>query len=466
MLKKVLKNSLLYGIAPQIAAIANIIVLPLITPNLTKIDFGINGIALSYIGVLTLIQSLGLKIVYANSFFYYPKQYKWIWRQLLGFELICNFIFQVFFAIIIYITLPEQVGGNRFFLTILIILPQVILTPFSNVSALRYQLEERPFPIVIRSVIFGVLNVVLTYYFIVIEKQGYLGWFISMAFTSVLLNLTYIYPTFVKFKLFPIFNFKWRLIKKSLKVSLPAIPHYYSIYLLDSSDRIVMERLNVNTESIGEYSLAYAVSGKFSVLGDALGGAIGPTLSKLLKENKFKELRDLTFLLQFIFIVLGFLASIWLNEVFSILIKGQNISELIPMAIVILMSYTYRPLYMAASSQLMYFEKTKSLWKISFGAGILNVILNLILIPFLGYKVAVITTLLSYLYMGLLGYFTNEFKKGNKYNYYPLRWGLAILACTFFAYKIYNIDVFYKVFLTIIIVLSGFIFLKKKAPFF
>lgn len=462
MLKKVLKNSLIYGIAPQITAVANILVLPLITPNLTEFDFGINGIALSYVGILTLLQSLGLKIVYANSFFYYPKQYKWLWRQLLGFELICNFIFQILFAIIIYKILPELVGNNRILLTFLLILPQLFLTPFSSVSALRYQLEERPFPIVIRSVIFGVLNVALTYYFIAIEKQGYMGWFISMAITSVLLNLTYIYPAFVKFKLYPIFNFKWRLIKKSLKVSLPAIPHYYSIYLLDSSDRIVMERLNVKTESIGQYSLAYTVSGKFSILGDALGGAIGPTISKLLKENKFKELRDLIFLLQFIFIILGFLASIWLNEVFKVLIKGHNISELVPMGIVILMSYTYRPLYMAASSQLMYFENTNSLWKISFGAGIINVILNLILMPFFGYKVAVISTLLSYLYMGLFGYFTNEFKKDNKFKYYPIRWSLAILVCTFLAYKIYNFDIIYKCFITIVVILVVFILLKKK----
>ena len=415
MLRKIFKNSLIYGITPQIAAIANIIVLPFITPNLTKIDFGINGIVLSYVGILSLIQSLGLKIVYANSYFHYPSQYIWIWRQLLGFELICNFIFQVLFAIIIYIALPEEVGDNRVLLTSLIILPQLFLTPFSNLSSLRYQLDEKPIPIVIRSVIFGLLNVIMTYYFIAIEKQGYLGWSISMAITVVLLNLTYIYPAFVKFRLYPIFNFKWRLIKKSLKVSLPAIPHYYSIYLLDSSDRIVMERLKVNTESIGEYSLAYAVSGKFSVLGDALGAAIGPTLNKLFREKKFKELRDLTFLLQFLFIIVGFLSALWLNEVFKLLIRGQNIVNLIPMGIFILMSYTYRPLYLAVSSQLMYFEKTKSLWKISFAAGIINILLNLILMPYLGYKIAVFTTLISYLYMGLFGYFTREFRSNNNF---------------------------------------------------
>lgn len=463
VLKKIFTNSLIYGIAPQITAIANILVLPLITPNLTKFDFAINGIALSYIGILTLLQSLGLRIVYANSFFHYPKQYKWIWRQLLGFELICNLIFQVIFAVIIYKILPEQVGNNRFLLTFLIILPQLFLTPFSNVSSLRYQLEERPYPIVARSIVFGVLNVVLMYYFISIEKLGYLGWFVSIGITSTLLNLTYIYPAFVKFKLYPIFNFKWRLIKKSLKVSIPAIPHYYAIYLLDSSDRIVMERLNVKTESIGVYSLAYSVAGKFSVLGNALGAAIGPTISQLLKEKRFKELRDLTFLLQSIFIILGFLASIWLSEVFKLLIKGHNITELIPMGIVILMSYTYRPLYMTASSQLMYFEKTKSLWKISFGAGLINVILNLILIPFFGYKVAVITTLLSYIYMGLFGYFTTEFKDDNKYKYYPIRWGVAILFFTFLAYKLYDINIIYRIIITVSIFLFVLILFKMKA---
>lgn len=85
MLAKIFKNSLFYGIAPQIPAVASLLVLPLITPHLTKFDFGIRGILFAYIGVLTVFRSLGLQVVYVNSFFHSPMQYKWAWRQLFGF---------------------------------------------------------------------------------------------------------------------------------------------------------------------------------------------------------------------------------------------------------------------------------------------------------------------------------------------------------------------------------------------
>jgi len=252
MLKKIFKNSLIYGIGPQLPTVAGIISLPFITPFLTEVDFGIRGILLSYSGALIIFQTLGLKIVYANSFFHYPKQFKWLWRQLLGFELIWNLFFNIIFSIILWNIIPDEVGVNKALLIGLIIGPNMVLGPIANISILRYQLEERPLPIVIRTILFGLLNVTLVLYFIRVQKEGYLGWFLSTFITSLFSNLSYTYSTIKIFRITPIFNFKWRLIRKSLKVSIPSIPHYYSIYLLDSSDRIVMQHYNITTENIGK----------------------------------------------------------------------------------------------------------------------------------------------------------------------------------------------------------------------
>jgi len=170
----------------------------------------------------------------------------------------------------------------------------------------------------------------------------------------------------------------------------------------------------------------------------------------------------LTFFLQAIFIILGFIASIWLNEIFKVLIKGHVVTDLVPIGIIILMSYSYRPMYLAASVHLMFFEKTNSLWKISFGAGVINALLNLALIPILGFKIAAITTFVSYLYMGLSGFFTKEFKEISKENYYPLFWGGIIILTTIISYGLWSINFIYKILLTVILLAIIVIPLKNK----
>lgn len=461
MLKKVFKNSLIYGLAPQIPMIANIIVLPFITPHLTDIDFGVRGVILSYIGAIIIFQGLGLRIVYANAFFHYPKQFKWLWRQLLGFEWIWSIIFQLIVFFFLYFIIPSEALENKNTIIILLVLPHLLFGPLANITILRYQLEENPLPITIRSVCFGILGVLLTYYFIAILNYGYLGWFWSTFIVLSITNLSYIYPGFNKYKLYPIFNFKWRLIKKSLKVALPAIPHYYSIYLLNSSDRIVMDNLKVTTSDIGIYSKSYALAGKFSVAGTALGLAVGPTYRKLIKEKNEIVLKKLTFILQIIFILGSFIVAIWIKELFSIFFRGHDINILVPLGIIILMGYNYRPMYLSNSVRIMYYEKTKSLWKISFGAGILNVILNFIFIPIFGFQAAAYTTYIALMYMGFSAFYFKEFKSISKLNYYPILWIVLIFIATFFALILVNTPVLIKGLITFGILTLALIYFNK-----
>jgi len=80
MIKKLFSHSLIYGLAPQISKIAGIFALPIITKDLTDIDFGIWGTTMAYFGSLQALLLLGLTVVISNSFFKMPSQYKWLWR--------------------------------------------------------------------------------------------------------------------------------------------------------------------------------------------------------------------------------------------------------------------------------------------------------------------------------------------------------------------------------------------------
>ncbi|MNR16608.1 hypothetical protein D3C85_1332200 [compost metagenome] len=139
-----------------------------------------------------------------------------------------------------------------------------------------------------------------------------------------------------------------------------------------------------------------------------------------------------------------------MKEVFQLMIRNTSLSQLYPLAIVIVMSYNYRPMYLGAVNKLFYKEKTKFLWKLTLMAAIINVSLNLILMPFYGYKVAAFTTFAAFLYMGYAGFYYKIFKEINVANYYQFGWLLATIVLAFCAYEIVEYGFIIKIAISIV----------------
>lgn len=117
------------------------------------------------------------------------------------------------------------------------------------------------------------------------------------------------------------------------------------------------------------------------------------------------------------------------------------------------MSYNYRPMYIGAMSKLFYSEKTNLAWRISFIAGVSNIVLNLIFIPMLGFEAAAFTTFASLMYLGFSGHFIRKIKELQNVSYYPLFWLCIILLSTVIAYFVVDINVISKLVISVIVLL-------------
>lgn len=430
MIKKLFTNSMIYGLAPQISKVAGIFALPIITKDLTEIDYGIWGIILAYTGALQALFLLGMGVVLSNGFFKMPHQHKWLWRQIYGFLIVWTIPYAILVGIVLWFLMPNEVGQNTLTIILLILLPKVLFGPTTTLGTFYYQLRQQPIPIAIRAGFFGVLTVVLNVFTISYLKMGYMGWAWSVFIVSILMNFSYWYPLNFKLGYTPIFNFKWRLIRQSFKVSLPTIPHQYSSFLLNSSDRIVMDQLQVSTGDLGGYNLASSFGGYFQALVSAANRAISPMMLDSYKKKKDIEARNLIFVLQISVLLSTFFFSVWTKEIFDVLIKNDTLKEVYPLAIIIVMAYNYRPIYIGAMSRLFYNEKTVLAWRISFIAGVFNIILNFIFIPIFGFEAAAYTTFITLMYMGFAGHFMKKVKVLQKASYYPVFWLVLIIALT------------------------------------
>lgn len=453
---------MIYGLAPQISKIASLFALPVITKDLTELDYGIWGTILAYTGAIQAFASLGLNVVMSNSFFKMPFQYKWMWRQLYGFLQLWSPLYSLIVCLVVYFAIPEGESENLLLLMLLIAGPNLLFGPASSIGTYYFQFNQRPFPIAARVGLFGMLTVALNVYTISFLKMGYLGWAYSFFIVSMLQNLSYFYLLNFRLHYSPIFNFKWRTIQSALKIGWPTIPHTYAAYLLNSSDRVVMDQLNVSTQHIGRYNLASTFGSYFANMAGAVNQAITPILLSCYKQNEFVKARNLIFVIQGYFILVTFTYSIWAREIFYLLINNTGLREVYPLSIIIVMSYNYRPMYNGAVGPLFYIEKTHLIWRITFTAGIVNVLVNVLFIPIYGYQVAAYSTFVCLLIMGFSGFYMPGVQGTQKANFYPFFWlGLILLMTAVASFMVY-LGIFVKIMVTIGIVVSG-AFLTRAA---
>ena len=248
-----------------------------------------------------------------------------------------------------------------------------------------------------------------------------------------------------------------------LKLALPLIPHNYSAYLLNASDRIVMNFYKVSTENVGQYNIAYMWGNYMDMIGGAVGTAAGPLYYKYFAEVKdvSVSLKRFNDFLQISFISFTFIIAIWTKELFYIFIKNDDLKDAYPLAVIIIMSYCYRPMYWLVINRLQFAEKTTQLWKITLMGGIINVILNLILIPIFNFQIAAITTFFSLMYIGFSGFYMSEFKKLDQMDYKPFSWLILIIVTTVIAFLSQNLLFFWKLLICFLALIPIYFFGNK-----
>lgn len=465
MLKKLFSHTFIYGFANQIPKIAGVFSLPFITQYLTESDYGIFGVITSYIAAIEVLSSLGLRVTLVNTFYKHPNWYTKIWQEIYGFLMLWNVVFLLFKVLFLWFLMPKEVDN----VPLVIFLNAgagLFFGPTAMLGSTFFQIKQKPVTIAIRTAVFGTLTVLLNVFFIANLKLGYLGWFYSIFIVSVLSNASYFYPLYYTYKLQPIFKISYRRIRTYLKVTLPTIPHYYSTFLLNTSDKIVMQQLSVPIDDIGKYNAAYTVGNLFNSLGMVSGFAITPLMNECYKKKDEKGARELVFVLQAVFFLGSFVVCLWLKEIFQLLIKNESLAATYPIGIVLVMAYNYRAMYYGAINKLFYLEKTSILWKITFIAGVTNVIMNFICIPIFGYASAAVTTFISLMFMGYSGYFIKDFKENCDVNYYPLYWITGTVLLTVLSYVMKDIAFGYKIAVSLValgllVFLSWHFFLKK-----
>ena len=450
MLKKLFSHSLLYAIGPQIPRIVSIFILPLTTAYLTAEDYGTSAVLMAYTGAIAALKDLGVLILLVNYFFQRKNTWPLLWRRLYGYILTWSPLYLILQSIVIYAALPKSQMHNYWSIVVMYAITNIVFDVPISFGSRFLQLSQKPLPIAIASATVGSIGIILNLLTIVYFKMGYMGWIVSTFFSSFVSFLFYSYFTFYQLKLFPIFKYQLNHVRSLLKISLPTIPHIYSSYLLNTSDRAILKFYEVSLDSIGKYNLAYSFGSYFEVFSTAVGMAVGPLYAKLYSLNKHLMAKNLTLFLQYLFLTIGFNIAIWMKEIIDLLISNQDLKTSYQISTIIIISFLSKPFYWSTVNLMIYIKHTSDLWKISFTGGIISIVCNLVLIPVAGIWGAAISAFVSLSYINFIGGYLKKIKETGRKKHNETYWISIIAAILILSIFTVKLNYAYKIIISAI----------------
>lgn len=459
MLKDLFKGSAIYGIAPFVPKILSVLLLPILTRYLTSTDYGIFGTIASVTCAVQAFQDLGLRILLTNYFYKCQSQYKVLWREIYGFLSFWMFFYAFIQAVLLYLFIPEEAEENKWLIILLGNFSTVFFGPTAMIGQTYYQLNLTPTPVAWRIVLSGITSIIVNFICVVVLRWGYMGSYIGSFAGTFLVNLSYWPVVNRKIGLSPIYNFKWRTIRSMLKVGLPTIPHYYSVYLMNSSNIVAMNYYGKKQSEIGHLTMAQSFSSMFETILNAINQVWSPMSYPYIRDNNSSEMKRLLHVYILMAYTLTFMYSLWSREVYGILISNTEIASTYKYSIILVMALNYRPLYVHCCNYFFYHENTMPLLGITFVAGIISCVFYFTMIPYIGIYAALLGFYIGCLYMGYSGYLYPFYRKKTIYN---IRWYIFIIlqmGLTALVYYCVEISLLVKICISIVfLIVVGFLF--------
>lgn len=188
--------------------------------------------------------------------------------------------------------------------------------------------------------------------------------------------------------------------KKAIIGSLPLLPHYLSLVLLNQSDKLMINHFD-GAEDAAIYSVAHSAGLLMTIINTSINGSYVPWIYEKLKAKVTNGVDSVSNSLCMIVMICNVMLIWFAPEAISLLAAPQYAEAtycLVPIATSVFFFFVYTLIVDVE----IYYGKNQYVAIASVCAAILNITLNYIFIPFFGYLAAGYTTLISYIVTMLL----------------------------------------------------------------
>lgn len=397
--KSFIKIGIIYMIGQVLSKAISFILLPIYTKQLGTAGYGQLALADT---VLDFISTFLILNIYSGYIRFY-REYKSEERSKLkntaiNFALILA-IFDLLFVIILGKPIARLIFSfDNSYKILLLIIIRSLLSQFFTLLICDYSLRYEAMITVTLNLIMLIMNLFLSIYFVVYRKQGIIGVYNGYIYSTA---IVLIYLVLINLK-----NYKFEIDKKMLKNMLifggGLLPCNISGTILTLADRYFLAGYR-NYSETGVYSIGY----KFGMLiqplfVDPFKSIFTPYKFQIWKDedanSKFSNIFKKYHFLGCLVIILIALYSRIIISIFT----TQEYIDAYKIIILILFSYFLYGENEFYNLGIQIKNKTYLTGIIMLLGGIINIILNIILIPKFGMYGAAIATLISYLSINII----------------------------------------------------------------
>lgn len=456
------KESMIYGVGTILVRAVSFILLPLYTIFFTTAEAGYVYLLFTFIAFAQVFYNHGMD----SAFLKFMSQEKESKESILSTSLlILLFSSGIFSLILYYYSAPISIFYLEINEPFWISLCSLIL--FIDVLSSRImaylRVINRPIYFSTITIVSVMITIASNIYFITSLNMGILGVLYGTLAGSLIrfILVTPLLASGVKYNLF-----KFNLSRKMFTFGLPFFPAALFFMIMEMADRYLLLQF-ADVEAVGIYSIGYKMGSVLMFLITGFNLAWQPLFHKEQQNDNRLEIFS-TISTQFLtfMILVGGIISIWLPLIVKIPIGNGNTLigegfwgsiQIIP---IIMLSYIFYAAYILQMPSL--YDGNNQKWSpLLRGLGaVINIGLNLILIPNHGGMGAAIATLLAYSIMFIALFILNRKWLPISFNYGRIILLLGICIIGFYYFQIEPHKHWYRFILSIIIISAGFPLLK------
>jgi O-antigen/teichoic acid export membrane protein len=416
-IKELTKDTAIYGISTIVGRFLGFLLVPFYTNVLNTSDFGVYSNVYAYLAFLNIVFIYGMDAAFMKYTSIAGNSDK---KKTFSTAYIFVFFSSLLLAVILFLlknpfTALMEIPGNFYHLTqyviLILIFDTLSLIPFANL-----RLERKAGRFTAIKFVNILVNIALNLILVLKFRLGIEAIFIANLAASVV-SFVLLLPDILRKLTFRIDSI---LLKKMLWFGIPYLPASIAAMIVQVVDRPVVLAMT-NSSTLGIYQANYKLGIFMMLFVSMFQYAWQPFFLNNAKEKNAKELfsKILTLFMivsSLIWIVLTLFVDDFARlEIYhhKTIIGREYLSGLVIVPI-ILLGYLFNGIYYNFQAGIYIEEKTKYFPYVTGAGALINVVVNVLLIPVLGIIGAALATLASYIVMAAgLFFFSQKYYKIN-----------------------------------------------------
>jgi O-antigen/teichoic acid export membrane protein len=407
-LRELTKDSVIYGIGGAVGNGISFFLLPVYTRIFSPADYGTIEMMSVIVSLLTAFLVMGMDS--AQSFYFFEQKLKGKQAQkimvsaILQWRLTWGLGMVVLAGALAPFINMWFLGGELPWVYFAVSFSGALFATVMSQSVEIFRLLYRPWSYIVVTMLNTILGAGLILLFVLVFKQGILGFFLGSAFASLVIAFVgwYLVREYLDFS-----AWHWQWWNRLLRFGAPLLPAGLGFYMMSSADRWFIQHYHGET-ALGLYAVGAKFAGLMVLLVDTFRKAWWPIAMDAMHSDDGPE----TFrMIARLYIGLGVAAVIYLTFLAPWLVKGLTgpaFHDAYPIVGILAWQALFYGFYLIGAAGIWKAEKTYITAILMAIAGVINLLFNYLLVPSFGGTGAALATVVSYFVWILLSLIISE----------------------------------------------------------